>query len=172
MKVSSATSALLLYACALTGCTDDAMSIEVTDFAGFWTATQFEYEEIGGAALTVDAIDSGGGSVTLDVAPGGAFTGHARVPGLTVDGVGRTVTVPVAGRIEPLSDDVLRIEFDAATEALGFFANVEAGFDLHGNVLTFDAETEVDFPDSLETSVPGLGARAAVPATLTVTMTR
>ena len=172
MKVPCTASALLLSACVLAGCTDDAMSIEIRDFAGAWTATEFRYEEIGGAALTVDAMDPGDGAVTLDVAPGGAFAGQARVPGLTVDGTGRTVTVAVGGRIEPLSDDLLRVDFDTATEALGFF-DLEAEFDLHGNVLTFvDGDTRIDFSDSLEASIPGLGARAAVPAVLTVSMTR
>ncbi|MEJ2503804.1 MAG: hypothetical protein P8177_10915 [Gemmatimonadota bacterium] len=176
MKVLRAASVLLLSSFVLAGCgdDDDPAGVEIADFTGAWTATQFEYEENGGAGLSIDAIGPlVGGTVTLDVLSSGAFTGQVRIPGLTVDGTGETITVPIGGTFGLVTDDILSADFDAATEALGLFEDFQAEFDLNGDVLTFvNDDTEFDFPDQLEASIPGVGARPAVPATLTVRLVR
>lgn len=172
MKVLRAASVLVLSAFTLTGC-DDATGVEIADLAGVWNATQFEYSEIGGAGFSIDAITQAQGTVTLDVQANGSFTGTVRIPGLTVNPAdGSTVTIPIGGTISLINDSNLAIDFNSATEALGFFGDFDAAFTLSGDTLTFiNEDTQFDFPDALEVQALG-AARGPVPVDLTVTLVR
>lgn len=172
MKLLRATGVLLLSTFALTGC-DESTGVELADLAGAWVATQFEYEEIGGAGFVIDAISTAGGTVTLDVQESGSFAGTIRVPGLTHHPqTGEVITVNIGGTIDLIDDENLSIDFDQATEMLGLFGDFDASFELDGDVLTFvNDDTEFDFPDAQEQQLLGQ-ARGEVPSTLTVTLTR
>lgn len=171
MKLLRTASVLVLSALVLTACDESTTSVEIADLAGAWTATQFEYSDQAVPGFSIDAISDAGGTLNVTVQESGAFTGDLRVPGLTVDGTGQTITVPVGGTFS-IDGNTLLVDFDAATEALGLFGDFDASFNLNGDVLTFTTEdTTFDFPDQLE-ELAGIGARGAVPATLTVRLER
>lgn len=164
-------SVLALSALALAACDESTTSVEIADLAGSWSATQFEYADPSFPGFSIDAISDAGGTLNVTVQESGAFSGDLRVPGLTVDGTGQTITVPVGGTFS-INGSTLSVDFDAATEALGLFGDFDASFDLNGDVLTFTTEdTTFDFPDQLE-ELAGIGARGPVPADLTVRLVR
>lgn len=175
MTFARAVGVIALSALAVTACDDDPTGVQIADLAGFWTATEFTYSDATGdhPGFGIDAIATGGGTITLDVTQTGAFSGELSVPGLTVHPVtGETVTVEIGGTISLLDDETLHIDFDQATEQLGFFADFDADFTLVGNVLTFvNEDTTFDFPDPLELQTLG-EARGPVAATLTATFRR
>lgn len=170
MKLLRTAGVLVLSALALTACGDSTTSVEIADLAGSWSATRFEYTDQANPFFSIDAISDVGGTLNVDVQESGAFSGSLRVPGLTVDGTGATITVPVGGTFS-INGSTLSVDFDAATEALGLFSDFDASFDLSGDVLTFTADTNFDFPDNLE-ELAGIGARGEVPATVTVRLVR
>jgi hypothetical protein len=171
MKPLRNASALVLAALALTACGESTTTVEIADLAGSWSATQFEYEDQSVPGFSVDAISDAGGTLNVTVQESGAFSGDLRIPGLTVDGMGQTITVPVGGTFS-INGSTLSVDFDAATEALGLLVDFDASFDLNGDVLTFTTEdADFDFPDAIE-ELAGIGARGEVPATLTVRLVR
>jgi hypothetical protein len=177
MKLVRAFSMALLATFALTACDEDSTGVEIADLAGFWTATEFSYNDQTGnyPGFGLDAVSpTVGGTVTLDVAESGTFTGSLRIPGLTVNPqTGETVTVPIGGTISLIDDETFSIDFTDETEALGFFGDIaEADFTLTDNTLTFVYEdTTFDFPDSVELQVIGV-ARGSVTVDLVAEFTR
>lgn len=172
MKPLRTASVLVLSALALTACDESTTSVEIADLAGSWSATRFEYTDQANPLFSIDAISPEiGGTLNVTVQETGAFSGDLRIPNLTVDGTGQTITVPVGGTFS-IDGSTLSVDFDAATEAIGLLSDFEASFDLNGDVLTFVTEdTSFDFPDQLE-ELAGIGARGEVPATLTVRLER
>jgi hypothetical protein len=172
MKLLRTASVLVLSAFVLSACDEDPVGIVIADLAGMWNATQFEYTDNAIPSFSIDAISDAGGAVSLDVAESGAFTGTIMIPGLTVNpATGETITVDIGGTLS-IDGDILTVDFNAATEALGLFGDFDATFELSGDVLTFvNDDTSFDFPDAIEEQA-GIGAREAVPATLSTRFTR
>lgn len=170
MKLVHAVSVLALSTFVFTACDEDLTGIEIADLAGFWNATQFEYEDDTGdnPGFGVDAITDADGSVTLDVETNGDFTGTINIPGLTPQ------TLPIGGTISLNSDTELHIDFNETTESYNLFGDFDASFTLVNDVLTFvNDATTFDFPDQLEQCCTQSGqARGRVPATLTATFER
>lgn len=175
MKVVRAASILALFALALPACDDDTTGTRIADLAGFWNATQFEYDDVTGDApgFGLDAVADVGGIVTLAIALDGSFTGSVEIPGVTVEPqTGETAPVTIGGILSILDPDTLSIDFDAATEELGLFEDFEAEFTLEAEVLRFDVEeTTFDFPEALEEEILG-ESRGAVAARLRATLVR
>ncbi len=165
--------ALAVFAFTATACDDSSTTgVEIADLEGMWTATQFEYSDNATPSFAIDAVSDAGGSVTLDVAADGSFTGTISIPGLTVNPTtGETITLPIGGTIS-VDGDSLSVNFNAETEAYGLFGDFDASFELNGDVLTFvNTDSSFDFPDALEEQA-GIGARGEVSATLTTRFTR
>lgn len=174
MKFVRAATVVALTSVGLQAC-DDATGIVIADLAGFWNATQFEYDDITGDApgFGVDAVADLGGAVTLAIEETGSFTGSVEIPGVTVNPqTGETVPVSIGGTISLIDPSTLRIDFDPDTAALGLFGDFEAAFTLEGDVLTFVSDdTTFDFPDPLEERTFGK-SRGPVAAKLRVTLVR
>lgn len=175
MKFARFLSVLVLATFAFTACDDDdPTGLVIADLAGFWNATQFQYDDATGdhPGFGIDAIAEGGGTITLDVAQSGAFTGTLSIPGLTVNPqTGETITVNIGGTISLIDAQTLHIDFNTATEQLGFFGDFDASFTLTGDVLTFvNDDTTFDFPDAFEQQFATV--RGPVAATLTARFQR
>lgn len=114
----------------------DPADITVTDLVGTWTATRFQFTELGGGT-TLDLIQNGG-SATLTLAATGALTGAIAFAGQsdTIDG-----TVSVAGGKLTLTEGGEVTVFDIA---------------LDGNTLTLTTDDAAfDFPlDDVDGPVP------------------
>ena len=171
MKFLRTVGVLALSAFVFTAC-DDATGVEVADLEGNWSATQFEYIDSNVSGFSLDAISDAGGSLTLDVAADGSFTGTLSIPGLTVNpNTGETITLPIGGSFS-INGDTLSIDFDSTTEGYGLFGDFDATFTLDGDVLTFtNPATTFDFPDAIEEAA-GIGARPAVDVSLEVRLVR
>ena len=173
MKFVRSVSVLALSAIAFTACEEGVTDVEISDLAGFWNATQFEYADVSGdtvcpGELEIDAIATGGGTLTLDVADGGSFTGSINIPNLTPG------PLDIGGTISLLSQEELHIDFNDQTEGYGLFGDFDADFTLVDDVLTFvNEETTFDFPDALEEQACGTDAvRGPVAASLTASFER
>ena len=165
MKLLRTASVLALSAFALTGCDEGVTDVQVSDLAGTWNATQFEYTDNENPTFSIDAISDAGGSVSLTVQESGAFVGTINIPNLTPG------ELPIGGTLS-IDGGNLVVDFDAQTESYGLFSDFTASFDLAGDVLTFvNDDTSFDFPDTLEEQA-GIGAREAVPATLSTRFVR
>ena len=176
MKFVRSLSVVLLATFALAACDEDSTGVEIADLAGLWTATEFSYNDQTGdyPGFGIDAVSATvGGTVTLDVAEDGTFTGTLRIPGLTVNpATGETVTIPIGGSISLIDDETLSIDFDAQTEQLGFFGDFDADFTLTDNTLTFvNEDTTFDYPDPIELNIIG-EARGPVTVDLVAEFTR
>jgi hypothetical protein len=177
MMFVRALSVALLATFALAACDEDPTGVEIADLAGFWTATEFSYDDQTGDApgFNIDVVSATvGGTVTLDVSESGTFTGTVRIPGLTVDpGTGETITMPIGGTISLISDETLSIDFNAETEQLGFFSDFDADFTLSDNLFTFiNEDTTFDYPDAIEETILPGGARGAVTVDLRAEFSR
>ena len=148
MKLLRTATALVLTALVFTAC-DSLTGVSTSDLAGMWDAEEFSYTDNTGRTnpvtnepLSLDVISDLNGALALDVDENGAFTGTVTIPTVTVDTAGNTVPAPVGGTLT-VDGDSLKIDFDAATEALGFFGDFGATFTLEEDVLTFtnDATT-------------------------------
>jgi hypothetical protein len=176
MKFARALSVALLAAFALSACDDSSTGVEIADLAGFWTATEFAYNDQTGdfPGFGIDAVSAAvGGTITLDVTENGSFAGTLRIPGLTVNPqTGETLTIDIGGTITLMDQSNLSIDFDAATEQLGFFGDLDAPFTLNGDVLRFtNDDATFDYPDAIELQVIGV-ARGAVAVELVAEFTR
>lgn len=176
MKLARIASVIVLALFVFAACDDDDPSGPViADLAGFWNATQFQYDDATGdfPGFGIDAIVDGGGTITLDVEESGAFSGTLSIPDLTVDPqTGETITIPIGGTISLIDDNTLSIDFNAATEQLGFFGDFDASYTLTGDVLTFvNDDTSFDFPDDTEQLILGT-TRGIVAVTLTARFER
>lgn len=174
MRSARAAAVLALSALALPAC-DEPTGTQIADLAGFWNATQFEYDDISGDApgFGFDAVRDTTGTVALAIDEGGSFTGSVEIPGATLDPqTGQTVLLTIGGTISLIDPTTLSIDFDEGTESLGLFRDLEADFSLQADMLTLVSdETTFDFPDALEESTFG-ESRGPVPATLTATLIR
>lgn len=175
MKNFRPAAVLVLSALAMSACDDDdSTGVTIADLEGQWEASSFAYTDAANPNFSIDAVQTVGGTVTLDVEENGAFEGTLYVPGLTQNPANpnQTITVPIGGTLRILDQRTLEVDFDGQTESLGLFDDFEADFALNGDVLTWENDdTSFDFPDSLEESA-GLDARGDVDATLTATFTR
>lgn len=175
MKFARIVSVFVLAIFAVVACDEEGTTgPTVAAFAGFWNATQFQYDDATGdhPGFGIDAIGDAGGTVTLDVEESGAFSGTLRIPNLTVNPqTGETITIPIGGTISLIGDNTLSIDFDAATEQFGFFGDFDASYTLTGDVLTFvNEDTSFDFPDQFEEQFATVRGRVA--ATLTARFER
>lgn len=156
---SRAITALALLA--FTSACDDATGVQVADLAGFWNATLFEYDDATGdqPGFGLDVVGDWNGSVTLDIAEDGAFTGSLLIPDVTrVPGTGDLGLVEIGGTLSIFDPDSLRFDFDSETEALpgAPLADFTAAFVLAGSVFSFTVEsTTFDFPDPFEETYLG-----------------
>jgi len=155
MKLFRATGALLLASAVLVGCDESSdPGYTIDDFVGAWVASSFTYTDASNSVLAVDAIGDAGGAISITVTSGGAFTGSVNIPGLTINpSDGSTITVSVGGVIDLVDQEHIFIDFNAATEALGLFDDIDAVFTLStsGNILTWtDNAASFDFPDNID----------------------
>jgi hypothetical protein len=165
MKFLRTASVLVLAAFALTGCDEDATGVEVADLAGAWTAQQFEYTDQANPSFSVDVIGDLGGSVALDVADDGSFTGSMEIQLL------ETGSVPMAGTFS-ISGDTLSIDFTGQASMAGLVSDIEAAFTLDGDQLTLtNDDVTFDFPDIFEQQ-NGIDVRGETGATLEVFLNR
>lgn len=176
MKFARFVSVFVLAIFAVAACDEaDPSGPVVADFAGFWNATQFQYDDATGdfPGFGIDAIAEANGTITLDVEESGAFSGTLRIPNLTVNPqTGETITIPIGGTISLIGDNTLSIDFNEATEQFGFFGDFDASYTLTGDVLTFvNDDTSFNFPDAVEQQFLGT-TRGSVAATLTARFER
>ena len=124
---------------AVTACDDeDDPTDGDPNIAGEYDVTQFEYEsdEAGGPSVDLATIPpaQGGpyGITQMTVAADNSFEGEIRLPT-----GGGPVTFDVGGDIDFTGGDAVRIDFDAATDALGLLDDFEDGtLELEGNTIT------------------------------------
>lgn len=176
MKFARIASLFALATFAVAACDEEGPTgPTVAAFAGFWNATQFQYDDATGdfPGFGIDAISQANGTITLNVEESGEFSGTLSIPGLTVDPqTGETITIPIGGTISLIGDNTLSIDFNAATEQFGFFGDFDASYTLTGDVLTFiNNDTSFDFPDDFEQQFIGT-TRGSVAATLTAQFER
>lgn len=171
MKFLRTASVLVLTAFALTACDDDTTgttTLDVSDLAGAWNATQFEYTDNANTDFSIDVITDLGGDLNIDVAQSGDFTGGLFVQGVTPD------TLPLSGSFS-ISGDTLSIAFSPTSPAVqaGLVSDLDAAYSLNGNVLTLTNDNvDYDFPNSIEAATPGIEERGEVPATVDITLNR
>ncbi|MGK7310939.1 MAG: hypothetical protein ACN0LA_01765 [Candidatus Longimicrobiales bacterium M2_2A_002] len=167
MKFLRTASVLVLAVFAAAACDDDddATGLVVSDLSGNWNVTQFEYTDNGNTAFSVDVITDLGGTVTLNVASDGSFTGTIEVP------AAQTGQVPMAGTFT-ISGGTLNIDFTGQASMAGLVSDIAAAYTLSGNTLTLtNDDVNYDFPDSIEIGA-GIGARGEVSATVDITLVR
>lgn len=161
---------LLSLAAFATGC-DNATGVEISEMAGFWNASLFEYDDATGdqPGFGLDVVSEWDGSATLDIAEDGTFTGSLLIPGVTVTpGTGAPGVVEIGGTLSIVDPDSLRFDFNAVTEGLpgAPLADFTAAFVLVGPVFSFTADDVMfDFPDDFEQTFLG-SSRGAVNARL------
>ena len=166
MKFLRTASVLVLSAFVIVACDDeDTTGIEVADLAGTWDATQFEYTDNDNPTFSLDVISDLSGDLTIDVAESGSFTGTLFIPNITAD------TVPLGGSFS-ITGDTLSIDFNSASEMTGLVSDLDAEYQLSGDVLTLTNDgVSYDFPDQLEQAV-GLEPRGEVSATVDIRLVR
>ncbi len=161
----------------LTSACDEATGVQVADLAGFWNATLFEYDDATGEqpGFGLDVVSDWDGSVTLDIADDGTFTGSLLIPDVTrVPGTGEPGLVEIGGTLSIFDPDSLRFDFNSETEALpgAPLSDFSAAFVLAGSVFSFTVETTTfDFPDPFEETYLGT-PRGAVDARLEASFQR
>ena len=174
MKLTRSVAVLALSVFALGACDDDSTGPVIADLQGEWTATNFTYTDANIEGFSLDAVEDANGTITLDVAQDGSFTGTLFVPGLTQNPANpsETLEVPIGGTLDLVDDNTLSVDFDGSTEAFGFFSDFDAEYELDGDVLTWsNDDTTFDFPDEIEEQV-GVPVREDVDAMLTARFVR
>lgn len=106
MKSVRTFAVLAVLLVSMVGCSGstDPDELTIADIAGTWVSTSFVYIADGNPTLQVDLVDEGG-SVTMVISAGGAFTGTTDYPPLSMNLV-------LTGQMT-LSDGTLTQDFDA-----------------------------------------------------------
>ena len=138
MKLARSFVAIMAVA-TLAACGDDPDEEDV-DLSGVYTVSQFRYQSDANAGLAVDLASippsSGGpyGILDMTVEEDHSFEGTLK---LLVNGV--PTPFDAGGNIELTGGNGIRINFDAATQALGILDPFEVGtYSMVGSTLTID----------------------------------
>lgn len=122
-------------AVALVACDDDPTGIQISDFAGSWTASVVQYTAHADASRQLDIVSVGGG-LTLVVGSDGTYSGTFTHPQLG--------TIPITGSVTLVSDTEADIVFnwpEAVTTPP--ITDFRAEFELQGDNLTFSRPSTV-----------------------------
>ncbi|HUF13385.1 MAG TPA: hypothetical protein VMN78_09815 [Longimicrobiales bacterium] len=136
MKLARSFVAIMAVA-ALTGCDDNGDGDPDPNIAGVYTVTEFRYTaDESGESIDLAGLPAsvGGpyGILDMTVAADNSFTGTLKLP--TPAG---PQEFDIGGDIDFTGGNTLRIDFDAATDALGQLDDFEDGtFSMIGNTLT------------------------------------
>lgn len=138
MKLARSFVAIMAIA-ALTACDDDDDPTDTDpNIAGTYTVTEFRYtaDQTGGPSVDLASIPAGSGGpygiLTMTVASDNSFTGSLKLPTST-----GPQTFPIGGDIEFTGGSNVRIDFNAATDALGQLDDFEDGtLTMSGNTIT------------------------------------
>lgn len=141
---------LALYLGFVPGCGDDNDNgtepdpITVEDLAGSWTAATFIIKSQANPAIQFDLIADAGGSVTMETAADGTFTGEAKVPDPA--NPGQLLTLPLAGTFSVADQEHIETTFNP--EYPPMFTSGTMGFTLSGDTMVLtDPNTTFDFDE-------------------------
>lgn len=149
-RLQSAVLATLLACPVLQGCTENPFGIPLSDLAGVYTGTKFEFRSVAGPATTFDLVADSNVTIDWNVDSEGTFAMGFHIPGnddafqgtivivgdgITVDGLG-----PISGTIEPVSGT-----FTLNGAILTIHGTAGAEFDFDGDGIDEPARLQMVF---------------------------
>lgn len=114
------------------------------EYAGTWVSTATVVQHRDNPYVAFDVVEYGG-AMTFHIEASGHFTGTAAIPSALLGSPGRgTITVPLVGVMQLLSDEMVWIRFTPEMPPL--FGTMESSFVRDGRSLTLtDSEGFFDF---------------------------